>query len=264
MKIECISCQKMFTELEMAHSHIIPNFVRKRLTGELTSNGNKKYRFKWVNRRDLPLQDLPKPRLMCQSCDHKLGHLVEEKAVSLLLPHDVDDPKSWDILPIKNTSIDHINSESIAVRKYRYPNAETETLSKLSLSIAWRALHSMARENMMLSNRFINSERGKLIDKRVREYIFNNEMLSDVLPPYLYYLGPNFSIYLSNKNNEMPFAWAELGENDCVLGVGVVFGYWLVLWPLFDSPNYEYFDHLERLEKICFAIWFKNIKSDLK
>lgn len=134
MTIKCISCHKLFTEKKMAQSHIIPNFVRKRLTGEVTSNGNKNYIFKWVNRKDLPSQDLPKPRLMCQSCDNKLGNLVEAKAVSLLLPHDVDDPKSWDNLPIKKTSIDHISSESIAVWKYMYTGAETETFESPLIS----------------------------------------------------------------------------------------------------------------------------------
>ncbi|RDX38959.1 hypothetical protein DZA52_01605 [Vibrio campbellii] len=61
----------------------------------------------------------------------------------------------------------------------------------------------------------------------------------------------------------MPFAWAELGDENEFLGVGVILGYWVILWPLFEVSPIDYFDKLNKLEKLCFINWVGKVKSDL-
>jgi hypothetical protein len=43
----CIACG--IESEKLAKSHIVPNFVRKRLTGQLDNEGNKKFKYKWIN-----------------------------------------------------------------------------------------------------------------------------------------------------------------------------------------------------------------------
>ena len=257
----CIACQKKREKL--AKSHVIPNFIRKRIAGELDKQGHKRYKFNWIDRQDLPKQDLPKPNLMCQECDSKLGDLIENKMASLIMPPNVDDLEQWKSMPIEPFSLDEVFDSQFFVGKYRYPLAESELLRKFATSVAWRALHSMKLEDRKLSTQFLNSQRGKNIDGSVRRYVFENEDMTEILPAQLYYLGHNFANFLTDKDDEMPFGWAELGESEEILGVGVILGYWIILWPVFESKPIEYFDKLVRLEQICFINWVAEFRSQL-
>lgn len=72
----CIKCEG--DENKLAKSNIVQNFRRKRLTGDIDSTGAKKFKFRWIGRKDLPNQDLPKPKLMCEACDSELGEKAEK------------------------------------------------------------------------------------------------------------------------------------------------------------------------------------------
>lgn len=258
----CIACDTDIDEL--AKSHVISNFVRKRMTGELGSNGSKQYKFKWVGRSDLPRQDLPKPYLMCKECDNLLGSIVERGAPPLLMPNDVENFGEWEKLPIKLAPLHGIFDDPLWLGVYDYPERQQTIINKFAISTAWRALHSMSKESRELSKGFLTSERGGNINKLVIGHLFKEQLLYGAPRATLYYLGPESVTFISNNDDEFPFAWAELGESEEFLGVAVMFAYWVILWPLFDYDPIYYFDKLEKLEKICFMDWAAKIKSELR
>jgi hypothetical protein len=258
----CIACDT--DKEELAKSHVISNFVRKWLTGELGHDGRKQYKFKWVGRNDLPRQDLPKPYLMCEKCDTLLGSIVERGAPSLLMPNDVDNFGEWEKLPIKPMPLHGVFDDPLWLGVYEYPECQQSIIDKFAISTAWRALHSLSKEGRELSIGFLTSERGENINKLVIGHLFRNQSLNVAPRAALYYLGPESVTFISNNDDEFPFAWAEIGENEEFLGVAVMFAYWVILWPLFDHDPIYYFDRLEKLEKICFMNWAAKIKSELK
>jgi len=257
----CIACGDDFEEL--AKSHVISNFIRKRITGLVDEKGGKKFRFTWVNRIDLPNQDLPKPNLMCKECDSELGSKVERKITNLLMPSDVDKWHEWEKLPIKSTPIFEVFDTPLMVGLYSYPIEQQGLLDRFSMSTAWRALHDMSREGRNLSSQFLRSERGQLFDRLAKEHIFDGKPRGELRLASLYFLGPRSAAIISGQEDEVPFAWAELGDEDEILGVGVILGFWVILWPLFECSAYEYFDKLNKLENLCFANWVGKIKSEL-
>ena len=259
MTMTCIACKQH--DKELANSHVIPNFIKKRLTGDTTNKRNTKYKFQWINQPELPKQDLPKPQLMCKSCDNKLGSIVEGKVPLLLMPQLMDSLEEWEKLPIEIKALNNIFEDSFYVGVYNYPELEMELLKRFSISIAWRALHAMSKEGRRLSGAFLNSKRGLEINNKTIDYIFNNISRGTVPLASLYYLGPNTARNISGYDDQMPFAWAELGEGDEILGVGVLFGYWIVLWPLFNEE--DYIDKNNKLKQICFINWVGQIRSDL-
>lgn len=257
----CIACEGNFEAL--AKSHVISNFFRKRITGWVDEKGAKKFRFTWVDRKDLPNQDLPKPNLMCVKCDSKLGSIVESNIPQLLMPSDIDNWGEWEKLPITQMAIDNVFDGFLWVGVYNYPNEQQNILERFSLSTAWRALHDMSREGRTLSSEFLKSKRGQLFDKLAKGYIFENKSRGEVRLASLYFLGPNSAKIISGQESEMPFAWAELGEGSEFLGVGVFLGLWVILWPLFESSASDYFDKLNKLERLCFLNWVGKIKAGL-
>lgn len=258
----CIACHT--DKEELAKSHVISNFVRKRLTGELGSNGRKQYKFKWVGPSDLLTQDLPKPYLMCKDCDNLLGSMVERGAPPLLMPNDVENFGEWEKLTIKPTPLHRIFDDPLWLGVYQYPECQQTIIDKFAISTAWRALHSMSKEGRQLSRKFLTSERGDNINNLIIGHLFRNQSLHVAPRAALYYLGPKSASFISNNDDELPFAWAELGEKEELLGVAVMFAYWVILWPLFDYDQAYYFDKLEKVEKICFMDWAAKIKSELK
>jgi hypothetical protein len=259
--VSCIACNK--NKVKLVQSHIISNFFRKRLTGEVDPAGKKKYKFSWVNQRDYPRQDLPKPKLMCEKCDSKLGSIIESHVPKLIMPQNINDIKGWRNLPIKFEALYELFKDPFWLGVYKYSEPERTILERFSLSVAWRALHSMAKDEKKLSLSFLKSNRGQKLNKAAKSYIFDNEIKSNVYPASLYYLGKNSAKFLSGKDDEMPFAWAELGEPNEILGIGVILGYWVILWPLFEFSAENYFDKLTKLERICFIHWAAQVKSDL-
>ncbi|TDM54404.1 hypothetical protein [Aliivibrio fischeri] len=256
----CIACEEEHEKL--AKSHVISNLFRKRMTGFQDHNGSRKFEFKWVGRKDLPKQDLPKPNLMCTKCDSNLGSLVERYVSNLMMPKDIEDWQEWKKLPIKPTPLDEVFDTTLWVGTYDYPEKNKTILDRFALSTAWRALHDMEKEGRALSTNFLNSERGVKVNKLARDYIFKGVKAEDLRDASLYFMGPNSAKIMSGQETEMPFAWAELGEDNELLGIGVILGYWIILWPLFElSP--DYFDKLNQLERLCFINWVGKVKSDL-
>lgn len=258
----CIACGD--DKKKLAKSHVISNFVRKRLAGELDCYGNKKYKFNWIDRKDLPYQDLPKPRLMCKECDNSLGENVEKPTPSLLMPSNVDDFDEWKKLPINAMPLFGIFNDPLVLGVYSYPEPKNTILDKFVTSTAWRALHAMAKEDRHLSKRFLEFLRGKCVNNSVVNYLFNGQSRGEIPIASLYYMGPKSISFISNKDDELPFAWAELGENGNILGISVLFAYWIIVWPLFECASIDYFDKLERLEKICFFDWIGKVSLDLR
>ncbi|WP_416140472.1 hypothetical protein ACM26W_08890 [Halomonas sp. HK25] len=257
----CIACGE--EKEKLAKSHIVPNFVRKRLTGEPDNKGNKKFKFKWGGREDLPKQDLPKPYLMCKKCDNDLGAKVERDIAPFIMPDKVDDMASWDKLDIDTLDNVRVSGAPFHVGKYVCSNNEKSMLNKFSISVAWRALHAMAKDERPLSKKFLDSERGVKVNNAAINHIFNDEPPYDLYGATLYYLRPSPVPFITNQIDEYPFAWVELGGNQSDLGIGVIFGCWVIIWPLGNGGMSEYFDHLDRLEKECFESWLFQVRSEL-
>jgi len=258
----CIACDKKVTQL--AQSHVISNSFRKRLTGIVDSSGNKKFKFGWVDRPDLPRQDLPKPRLMCPKCDNELGAKIEMGAPSLLMPTNVDCVQEWEQLPIESEPLYGIFDTPLYVGVYNYPENESEVIDKFSLSVAWRSLHAMAKDGEQLSKNFLASARGETINNLTKKILFHDLGQSCAPRVSLYYLGPKSAAMTTNSHDEIPFAWTEIGDSGELLGVGVAFAYWVILWPLFECEPIEYFDKLTRLEQLCFREWRGHMMSELE
>lgn len=264
----CIACG---TEKDaLARSHVIPNFIRKRLTGEVRTDGSKKYSFKWVDRKYLPKQDLPKPNLMCEKCDNDLGARVENGIATLLMPNCVDVHEEWKKLPIFPHEINNVFTEPLTLGVYDYPLNELWKLEKFALSVAWRALHDISKNGEAFSSAFLGSARGSNINKTVVRHLFHND---DLPNPYytlqttydasIYYWSPSTVASITNKVDEMPFAWTELTEDDEFLGVAVMFAYWIIVWPLFEHDSSQYSAKLKRLNKLCFWDWWGHVHKQL-
>ncbi|MCU1739865.1 MULTISPECIES: hypothetical protein [unclassified Pseudomonas] len=264
----CIACG---TEKEaLANSHMIPNFIRKRRTGEVRADGSKKYSFKWIDRKDLPKQDLPKPNLMCEKCDNDLGARVENGIAALLMPNCVDVHEEWEKLPIFPHEINDVFDEPLTLGVYDYPLNELWKLEKFALSVAWRALHDLSENGEACSSAFLGSARGSNINKTVVRHLFHNDELPN---PYytlqttydasIYYWSPNTVALITNKVDEMPFAWTEVTEDDEFLGVAVMFAYWVIVWPLFEHDSSQYYAKLKRLNKLCFWDWWGHVHKQL-
>jgi len=259
--MQCIACG--MDNIQLAKSHVIPNFIRKKLTGEETSCGNKKFQFNWVERPELPKQDLPKPFLMCKKCDNNFGAVIEREASKLLMPEDTDNWDDWEKLPIFPKELYLIFDTPLKVGVYDYSlEREQEFLNKFAMLTAWRALHFMAREKTPLSVKFLELGRGVQMDLAVRDYLISTESAPHSLPAAeLYFLGPKTAAMTTGRDDEMPFAWAELGDEE-LLGIGVTFAFWVILWPVFEPIN----DHkkLTRLEELCFKNWRQQMIYQLR
>ncbi|MFD2642660.1 hypothetical protein [Pseudomonas japonica] len=243
----------------MADSHVIPNFIRKRLTGEVSESGQKKFQFRWVGRKDLPKQDLPKPNLMCIECDSLLGSNIERHVPSLLMPSNVDEMSSWRTLPITPVEIHGVFETEFYLGRYDYDEPKSRVLEKFVISVAWRALHALKLDGEKYASEFLSSPHGSSINKQVCEHLFHGVDSDFVHTPFLYYWPPKSASLVSTKNDEMPFAWASLHDDGEFLGVAVIFAYWVVVWPLFDLESENYFSKIDLLNKTCFFDWVSEI-----
>ncbi|WPO48684.1 hypothetical protein [Pseudomonas sp. S1Bt23] len=257
----CIACGS--NEETLAKSHVISNFVRKRLTGETGADGSRKFTFKWVDRNDLPKQDLPKPYLMCKKCDNTLGATVERDTAALLMPDNVDHFDAWRQLPILRHQICGVFDDPLNLGVYDYPLSQQFLIEKFALSTAWRALHALAKDGKSLSKAFLASARGRDINQSVIRNLFDDVSLENTFGASLYYWSPYTVQFITDKDDEMPFAWTELGDQNEILGVAVIFAYWAVVWPLFEYEPMQYFDKLDRLHKACFLDWIAQVRMQL-
>lgn len=265
----CIACG---TEKEaLANSHVIPNFFRKRLTGEVKADGSKKFSFTWIDRKDLPKQDLPKPKLMCKKCDNDLGARVENGIAELLMPNRVDVQEEWDKLPIFPHEIKDVFDKPLTLGVYDYPLHDLWRLEKFALSVAWRALHDLSKNGEAFSSAFLGSERGAHINQTVVRHLFHKDELPNpyytlqtTYDAFIYYWSPSTAASITNKVDEMPFAWAELAEDGEFLGVAVMCACWVIVWPLFEHDKSQYSAKLKRLNKLCFWDWWGHVHKQLK
>lgn len=257
----CIACGS--DEAILAKSHVISNFVRKRLTGERGANGSRKFSFKWIGRSDLPNQDLPKPYLMCKKCDNILGATVERNTAQLLMPDNVDLFHEWRNLPILECQIHGVFDEPLPLGIYDYPLSQQFLVEKFALSTAWRALHALAKEDEKLSKDFLSSARGRRVNQSVISHLFDDAILEEAFYAALYYWPPKTVQFITGKDDEMPFAWVELGDQNEFLGVAVMFAYWVIVWPLFECEEHQRSEKLNRLNKICFLNWVASVRMQL-
>lgn len=246
----CIKCGK---QEDLAESHIVPNFIRKRLTGEIGSNGNKKFSFEWNGTRKRTTQDLLKPHLMCRSCDSLMGSKVEKDIANLLMPKDVDIWSDWQQLPIVAKKIDGVFADSLHLGKYTYDGENEVLLDKFAILTAWRALHALALDNQLLSTRFLRSNQGIKINQTVIDYLFHDQPLTDGLSTYLYYCPPKMISFISGSEDKLPFSWIEIGEGNQISGVVVIFAFWIITWPLFDCEAVDYSMELQRFNQQAFT-----------
>jgi hypothetical protein len=257
----CIACGK--EQQNLVNSHVVSNFIRKRLMGETKSDGSRKFSFRWVGRKDLPKQDLPKPRLMCKTCDNNLGKEVEDGIAELLMPDDVEAFDAWGDLPIRAHEIHGVFDDPLTLGVYDYPLSTQFMIEKFALSVAWRALHALAKDGEQHSCALLNSTRGANIDESVRHHLFSGACLQNTYDAFIYYWSPSTVNFITNNSGDMPFAWAELGDEGEFLGVTVMFAYWVIVWPLFERDRSQYSTKLDRLNKLCFMDWVAYVSRQL-
>lgn len=254
--MNCICCK---TDDKPIESHIISKFIRNRVTGVGTGK-DKKFVFQW-SRGGKPRQDLQKRKLMCARCDNEAGSAIESLVADLLIPSNPSSIAAWEELPFDYVTVIYIDIYPLNVGVYEYGNQTFQNgIAAFSLLTAWRALHAIAQDAYPNAVSFLDSQLGKSIDEAVSRYFHDVHTSRQVKAPpmkaHLYFMGPRSVRNITRANDEMPFAWALL-EKDGVLGIGVAFAYWVVLWPLFDeSRNHR---AMRELKKMCFIDWHAQI-----
>lgn len=260
----CICCGNPHTIIE---SHVISTFIRKAITGIQTKNG-KKYSFKWYGRRDLPRQNLPKPKLLCSSCDNEFGHTIESPASRLLLPAgDLSTREAWDSL-LKKVRVTKMPFEiggiSLKVGEYQLVEEKDDyALNRFSVLTAWRALHAMSTEGHAGVVSFLASPDGQQIQKQTVDFLKKNESSNFLFFPYLaslYLLGPISAAAITGENDEVPFAWSfiQSHQQSCV---AVILGFWVIVWPLLpdEDPRRDF----RELLRCTFVDWHAQVSQQL-
>jgi len=249
----CICCK---TNSVSARGHIISNFIRKRVTGIETRSG-KRFEFHWSGQKG-PTQDLQKRLLMCKACDNGAGSAIEERSATLLMPPDPSNPDQWDEMPLVPVELLEFAGEPFKLAYYDYESsADQDYLDAFALLTAWRAVHALALDGQPAASKFLNSPKGKAVDIEVADYLHEVHTSNQIAPQpvptaALYWQGPRMAVILSGKDDEMPFAWAVLEDQE-PLGVAVLFGFWVILWPFFDESDEP--EKYETLKRKCFIDW---------
>ncbi len=231
--MKCICC---VDSKDLVDSHVISNFVRMAITGVGTKKA-KKFSFQWCGRRDLPRQDLPKPKLMCDDCDNDFGGTIENPASRILLPAgDLSNISTWNSLACKTRTVSlPFGKNSMQVLEYQIDDPEKDCiLRKFSVLTAWRALHAMAIDGQEDVARFMKSEDGSRINRDALEFLVGARQENYIFFPNLaslYFLGPVSASVISGSDDEVPFAWTFI-ETETDFAVAVIMGFWVVIWPL--------------------------------
>jgi hypothetical protein len=235
----CVCCG---SNSNIVHSHVISNFIRKAITA-IQTPGSEKFHFRWHG-QSIPTQDLPKPKLMCNSCDEGFGNTIETPAAKLLLPNS--ELPSLTTVPDSRSTIQlrefpfEIGDQSFKAGEYQFIRDEDDcVMCKFSVLTAWRALHAMAREGNEGTLKFLATEDGKKVCNETLEFLKTTGPKSYLFFPYLaplYLLGPNSAAAVTGANDEVPFAWAfiQFKEQSCV---SVILGYWVIIWPLLPDMD---------------------------
>ena len=235
--MECICC---ITGTPIVDSHIISNFIRKAITGIETPNG-KKFQFSYVGRRDLPKQDLPKPKLLCEYCDNNFGSTIEKPAASVLIPGgNLASISVWNELPLHYVNILEIEGRPLTAAQYKIESDLKEcAVFKFQVLTAWRALHAMNANGDRDAVEFLASDEGKRLQKTTTRFLTKSDHKNYLHFPYysqLYLFGPRSAACISGADDEVPFAWTFIRSGEQI-GVAVILGYWVILWSLLSDDD---------------------------
>lgn len=200
---------------------------------------------------------------MCKKCDNTLGATVERSTAALLMPEKVDLFDEWRQLPILEHQIYGVFDEPLPLGVYDYPLPQQFLIKKFALSTAWRALHALAKDGEKLSKAFLSSARGGSVNQSVIRHLFGDAILENRLDASLYYWPPQTVRFITGKDDEMPFAWVELGDQNEFLGVAVMFAYWVIVWPLFECEPPQRSEKFNRLNRMCFLDWVAQVRMQL-
>ncbi len=236
--MKCICCVDSENLIE---SHVISKFVRMAITG-IDAKNAMKYSFQWCGRRDLPRQDLPKPKLLCDECDNGFGGTIENPASTILLPAGhLGQISTWNKLACKTRAMSlPLGKNSMEVWEYQIDEPDRDcVLRKFSVLTAWRALHAMARDGQEDVAHFMRSEDGSRIQRAAVDFLTTADQESYLFFPYLaslYFLGPASAATISGADDEVPFAWSFL-ETETEFAVAVIMGFWVIVWPLLPDSD---------------------------
>lgn len=258
----CICCK---TNSACVDGHIISKFIRNRVTGIDAVVGKrvvgKRYKFRWQGEKK-PTQDLQKRALMCAKCDNGVGAAIERRAASLLMPIDPSSPAQWEKMPLVSDQLLTLCGAPFRLAYYDYESClDQDCLDAFALLTVWRALHALALDGNAPATKYLNSPKGKAKSNEIGDFLLDAHTTNEIgLPPLptavLYYQGPRTTMFLSAKNDEMPFAWSVL-EGEEPLGVAVLFGFWVILWPFFDEQDEP--EKYEVFKTKCFVDWYGQI-----
>lgn len=260
--MNCICCG---SPNNIVDSHVISKFIRMAITGVKTSNG-KKFDFQWCGRRGLPRQDLPKPKLLCSTCDNRFGQTIEGPASKILLPNgDMGSQNVWESLPYSKTTMPfQIAGKDFKVGEYQIDRDDHDcALRKFSVLTAWRALHAMGVSGDIDAVNFLASVNGKKVQDETVSFL--NKVGSETYLhfPYhalLYFLGPNHAATITGKKDEVPFAWTFL-QSDNQSGIAVILGFWVIVWPLL--PDGDPRRNAHELLRLTFVDWHAHVMQQL-
>lgn len=236
--MKCISCVE---SEDLVESHIISNFIRMAITGIGTKKA-RKFSFQWYGRRDLPRQDLPKPKLLCSKYDSDFGGTIENRASTVLLPAgDLGNITAWNNLACETRTLSlPLGKNSLRVWEYQIDEPDRDcVLRKFSVLTAWRALHAMATDGEENVLNFMRSEDGARIQRDAVEFLTTADQESYMFFPYLaslYFLGPASAAAISGSDDEVPFAWTFI-ETEKNFAVAVIMGFWVIIWPLLPDGD---------------------------
>lgn len=258
----CIYCGS--TVAKMANSHVISNFIRKRLTGMVGPKGSKTYQFRWFERPDMPEQDLPKPQLLCVEHDNRFGQVVESPAAIVLMPNPANFltsatvPLGWHTVALPLA--DEI--KSITVAEYRPSNkVDDDAILRFPVLTAWRALHALKSDGHPDVIAFLSTAEGKELNEKTVKFLDPEAKNVDIGYEYIapiYLTGPQHACFLTGSDEDMPFAYAYL-ENDGQSCVAVLLGYWIIIWPLLPDGHPK--RNFQAIRQMVFLHWHHHLRE---
>lgn len=258
--MKCIRCDHVG---DLADSHVISKFIRNKITGIDTGRGRgKTYEFQWCGLKGLPRQDLPKPKLLCKTCDNKFGGTIERAAAELLLPHDDASRLEVEKQLSFRTRRMPFDVEGLPFHVVEYQALSDDaanTLRKFSVLTGWRALHAMSSQGAKDAAEYLASTDGQRAHNETVHFLEDDFPGADLLFPYyseLYFLGPVRAACISGSIDEVPFAWTLIGEGS-QLGVAVLLGFWVVIWSL--VPETDPRSDFNELQRLTFIDWMGHV-----
>lgn len=221
--MQCIKC---LVKTADAKSHVVPNSIRQNMYGDKAGK-NTKFEFTYIGRKDLPSQDFPKPNLMCRACDSQFGSGIESGLPKLIMPANVDDPKSWDAL--KLIPLTHGPYKD-------YPREMQPELKRNAALIAWKVMHAVDRDGSAPDlSEFLQTPAGQALDHAMLHFINSQDLPRPTISlrePVFWKIEPTTAASLTGKNDELPISWAVIFEpkKPETASIFAVFGLWVVGW----------------------------------